>query len=277
MPRSIWKGVLSFGMVAIPVKLYLATSPETKVSFHQFCTKHQNRIRNRKWCPKGDHEVTSDQLAKVYEYEKDSYVVLEDEDLEKLPLRSSRAIDIAGFVKEDELPEALYFQSAYYLEPDKAAAKPYALLKQALERSGRIAIAKFALRERERLISVRPLDGTLVMNTLHWPDEIRSSEELDLPRDVVTSPRELAMAEQLIEAMATPFEPAAFADEYREAVQSVVRAKVEGREVIAAPAPEAQTAVVDLMSVLKQSVEEAKKKQTERKAPTRAASKRAAG
>ncbi len=276
MPRSIWKGILSFGLVAIPVKLYLATSTEAKVSFNQFCTKHDSRIRNKKWCPKGEHEVASDQLAKVYEYEKDSYVVIDDEDLEKLPLKSSRTIEIAGFIKGDELPGSLYYQTAYYLEPDKAAAKPYALLKQALEKSGRVAVAKFALRERERLISVKPLDGALVLNTLHWPEEIRSTEELDLP-DVATNARELAMAEQLIEAMATPFEPEAFTDEYREAVQKVVRAKVEGREVIAAPEPEARTAVVDLMSVLKASVEEAKKKQMERRPAARAARKRAAG
>ena len=276
MPRSIWKGVISFGMVAIPVKLYLATSTEAKVSFHQFCTTHQSRIRNKKWCQKGEHEVTADQLAKVYEYEKDGYVVMEDSDLEKLPLASSRTIDIAGFIQDDDLPAALYYQSAYYLEPDKAAAKPYALLKQALERSNRIAIAKFALRERERLISVRPLDGALVLNTLHWPEEIRSTAELDLPEDISATPKELAMAQQLIEAMAMPFEPGEFSDEYREAVRSVVAAKVEGREVIAAPEPQAQTAVVDLMKVLAASVEAAKKKQTERRGAHAGARKRAA-
>jgi DNA end-binding protein Ku len=258
MPRSIWRGVVSFGMVAIPVRLYLATESQSKVSFNLLCPEHKSRIRNKRWCAEGDHEVNWGDTVRGYEYEKDSYVVLEDEDLEKLPLASSKSIDISGFIKDEELDGPVYYQSAYYLEPEKAAAKPYALLRKTLEKTKRVAIAKFALRERERLVSLRALDGALLLNTLHWPDEIRSTEELDLP-DVAVNPKEVAMAESLVEAMATEFDPKEFKDEYKQAVLQVVQAKVEGKEVIEAPEPEAEETVVDLMSALKASVERAKK------------------
>ena len=259
MPRSIWKGTISFGMVALPVRLYLATESSSKISFNLLCPEHKARIKNKRWCPEGDHEVAWSDAVRGFEYEKSSYVVLEDNDLDDLPLASSKSIDIAGFIKDEELPGPLYYQSAYYLEPEKSAQKPYALLKQTLEKTERVAIAKFALRDRERLVSVRALDGALVMNTLHWPDEIRSSEDLDIPEDVKVSAAELKMAENLVEMMATEFTPDDFKDEYKEAVMKVVRAKVEGREdLVEAPEVEAETTVVDLMAALKASVEKAK-------------------
>ena len=262
MPRSIWKGVMSFGMVAIPVRLYLATESSSKVSFNLLCPEHRSRIKNKRWCVEGDHEVAWGDVVRGYEYEKGSYVELDDDDLAKLPLRSSKAIDIAGFIKDEELPGELYYQSAYYLEPEKSAEKPYALLKQTLDKTGRVAIAKFALRDRERLVSVRPHDGALVMNTLHWPDEIRATEDLDIPEDVKVSPAELKMAENLVNMMATEFDPSEFKDEYKQAVLKLVEAKVEKRQIIEAPEPEAETTVVDLMSALKASVEKAKKGET---------------
>ena len=259
MPRSIWKGTISFGMVALPVRLYLATESSSKVSFNLLCPEHKARIKNKRWCPEGDHEVAWSDAVRGFEYEKGSYVVLEDDELDELPLASSKSIDIAGFIKDEELPGPLYYQSAYYLEPEKAAQKPYALLKKTLEKTQRVAIAKFALRDRERLVSVRALDGALVLNTLHWPDEIRSSEDLEIPEDVKVSAAELKMAENLVEMMATEFEPDDFKDEYKEAVMKVVRAKVEGREdLVEAPEVEAETTVVDLMAALKASVEKAK-------------------
>ena len=258
MPRSIWRGVLSFGMVAIPVRLYLATESSSKISFNLLCPEHKSRIKNKRWCTEGDHEVAWNDVERAYEYEKGSYVELTDEDLEKLPLRSSKAIDITDFVEKDDIPEELYIQSAYYLEPEKAAAKPYALLKKTLEKTGRVAIAKFALRERERLVCIGGYDGALVLNTLHWPDEIRSTEELDIDTPAV-SPAELKMAENLVQMMASKFEPSKYTDEYKKAVLELVEAKVEKRQVIEAPEPEAETTVVDLMAALKASVEKAKK------------------
>jgi DNA end-binding protein Ku len=276
MPRSIWKGVMSFGMVAIPVRLYLATESSSKVSFNLLCPEHRSRIKNKRFCVEGDHEVAWGDVVRGYEYEKGNYVELTDEDLEKLPLRSSKAIDITGFIKDDELPGSLYFQSAYYLEPEKSAEKPYALLNKTLEKTGRVAIAKFALRDRERLVSVRPQDGALLMNTLHWPDEIRSTEDLDVPEDVRVSPAELKMAENLVGMMATAFEPSEYKDEYKQAVMKLVEAKVQKKEVIEAPEPEAETTVVDLMSALKASVERAKKGEAKTKRAASATSSRTA-
>ena len=276
MPRSIWKGVMSFGMVAIPVRLYLATESSSKVSFNLLCPEHRSRIKNKRWCVEGDHEVALVDVVRGYEYEKGSYVELTDEDLEKLPLRSSKAIDITGFIKDDELPGALYYQSAYYLEPEKSAEKPYALLNKTLAKTGRVAIAKFALRDRERLVSVRALDGALLMNTLHWPDEIRSTEDLGVPEDVKVSPAELKMAENLVGMMATAFEPSEYKDEYKQAVLQLVEAKVQKKEIIAAPEPETETTVVDLMSALKASVEKAKKGEAKTKRASSASSSRTA-
>ena len=262
MPRSIWKGSMQFGMVNIPVRLYLATESSSKVSFHLLCPDHKSRIKNKRWCPEGDHEVAWGDVVRGYEYEKGSYVILTDEDLEKLPLESSKAIDITGFIKDEELPGSLYYQSAYYLEPEKSAQKPYALMKKTLEKTGQIAIAKFALRDRERLVSVRSLDGAMVMNTLHWPDEIRNTEELELPTDIKVSPAELKMAENLVGMMAMSFDPSEYRDEYKKALEQVVEAKVEGHEdLVEAPEPEAETTVVDLMSALKASVAKAKEEE----------------
>lgn len=279
MPRSIWKGTISFGMVALPVRLYLATETGSKISFNLLCPEHKARIKNKRWCPEGDHEIAWSDAVRGYEYEKGSYVVLEDNELDDLPLASSKSIDIAGFIKDEELPGPLYYQSAYYLEPEKSAQKPYALLRKTLEKTKRVAIAKFALRDRERLVSVRALEGALLLNTLHWPDEIRATDDLDLPDDVKVSAAELKMAENLVEMMATAFEPEDFKDEYKEAVLKVVRAKVEGREdLVEAPEVETETTVVDLMAALKASVERAKAGEKKRKPaskPTAASKERA--
>lgn len=259
MPRAIWKGVISFGLVAIPVRLYLATESKG-VSFRLLCPEHKTPIKNRRWCPTGEHEVAWNDVLRGYEYEKDHFVVIEDEDLQNLPLPTSRTIDIAGFIEDQDLPGALYYQTPYYLEPDSTAAKPYALLRRVLEETDRIAIAKVALRDREHLASLRPHDSVLLMNTLYWPEEIRSAEELDVPSDVKVSPKELQMAKSLVDAMAMDFDPSQFADQYREALLRVVEAKREGEAIVAVePAPEAT--VVDLMEALRASVAAAKKKE----------------
>ena len=265
MPRPIWRGVLSFGMVAIPVRLSLATETSAKVSFNMLCAEHRTRVNQKLWCAQGEHELKRNETVKGYEYEKGGYVVLEDADLKELPLRSSKTIDIAGFIKDSALAGPLYYQGAYYLEPEKAAAKPYALLTKTLASTGRVAIAKFALRERERLVSLRAIDGALLLNTLHWPDEIRGVGELDIP-EVQVAPAEVTMAESLVEMMAMEFDPAAFRDEYKDAVDRIVRAKVGGGEVVEAAEPAAETTVIDLMDALRASVEKAKEraKQTEK-------------
>ncbi len=276
MPRSIWKGVISFGMVAIPIRLYLATEGKS-VSFRLLCPDHKTPIKNKRWCPAGDHEIAWNGVLRGYEYEKDRFVVLDDEDLTKLPLRTSRSVDIQGFVDEKELPGEIYYQSAYYLEPEKAATKPYALLRKALSDSKRIAIAKVAFRDREHLASLRPHDGVLLMNTLNWPDEIRSYEDLDIPEAASVQPKELALAKQLIDAMAMKFEPEQYEDEYREALMRVVEAKREGQEIVEAPEAMIATTPADIVIDLKKSIEQAKAKERERgERPARATRKRAA-
>jgi len=216
MPRSIWRGVLSFGMVAIPVRLYLATESSSKVSFNLLCPEHQSRIKNKRWCPEGDHEVAWNDVVRAYEYEKGNYVELGDEDLEKLPLRSSKAIDISAFVEKEEIPGELYFQSAYYLEPEKAAQKPYALLKKTLDKTNRVAIAKHATRGKQYIVMVRPHGEGLLLEQLYYADEIRSFDEVPLEEGEVNS-AELALAIQLIDqAAANAFDPKQFHDEVRE-------------------------------------------------------------
>jgi DNA end-binding protein Ku len=274
MARSMWKGVISFGMVSIPVRLYVATESHS-VTFRQLCSEHLSPIKYKRWCMTGDHEVAYSDIVKGYEVGTDNYVVLQDNELDNLPLPTSRQISIGEFVPNDDIEGGLYFKSAYYIEPEQAGLKPYHLLRRALAETGMTAVAKIAFRDREHLCSLRPVDGVLLMNTLHWPDEIRPVNELKgVDGDVDVNPRELQMAKALVENLAEErFDPNRFHDDYHEALMEVVNAKVEGQEVVAAPEVEAAPAVMDLMEALKASVDQAKKQRT---AKTRTARKPAA-
>jgi len=233
-------------------------------------------IRYKRWCQAGDHEVSFPEIVKGYEVSTDNYVVMEDSDLDNLPLPTTRSIEISEFVPEGGIEGGLYFKSAYYMEPEETGRKAYHLLRQALADTGMVAIAKIAFRDREHLSALQPADGLLLMNTLHWPDEIRSTEDLDVPEDVRVSPAELKMAENLVGMMATKFEPSEYKDEYKQAVLKLVEAKVQKKEIIEAPEPEAETTVVDLMSALKASVEKAKKSGAKTKAASAGSSSRTA-
>src|SRR6266566_4633404 len=220
MPRSMWKGVVSFGMVSIPIRLYNATESSAKVSFRQLCPDHHSPISYKRWCAEGDHEVAYSEIQRGYEIGKDRYVIIEDKDLDNLPLPTAHAIDIEEFVPVDDV------------EPEELGKKPYHLLRRALEATGRMAIAKIALRDKEHLAALHPNGKGLIMNTLHWPDEIRSMEDLKgLEGDVKINPKELEMAKALIESLADNFDASRYKDNYREAVMKVVQAKMEG-EVI---------------------------------------------
>ncbi len=195
MPRSMWKSVVSFGMVSIPIRLYNATESTSKVSFRQLCPDHHSPISYKRWCAEGDHEVAYSEIQRGYEVGKDRYVIIEDADLDNLPLPTSHAIDIEEFVPVDDVEPGLYFDSAYYVEPEELGKKPYHLLRKALESTGRMAIAKIALRDKEHLAALHPNGKALIMNTLHWPDEIRSTEGLKgLEDEVKVNPKELEMA-----------------------------------------------------------------------------------
>ena len=263
MARSIWNGVVSFGMVSIPVKLYTATESKD-ISFNQLHKKCGSRMKQLRWCPTCDREVEWDEVQRGYEYGKEEYVVLTEEDFAKLPLASKHTIDLAAFVKSDAI-DPIFYEKSYYLEPDETGIKPFVLLMRALHKKGLTAVAKLAIRNKERLCALRPYDGTLMLETLYYPDEVRVQKGADLP-SIKVSEKELAMASSLIDLMLEDFKPEEYKDNYREALMEIIEAKLQGAEIVEAPAPP-RGKVVDLMSALKASVEAAKGKQA---APKRA-------
>jgi len=275
--RAIWKGAVSFGLVSIAVKLYSATE-EKDIRFHQVHRTDGGRIKYQRTCSIDGEVVGYDDIAKGYDIGGGEMVILTDEDFADLPLTTSRAIDVLEFVPADEI-DPILFAKAYYLEPEGQAAKPYVLLRDALQDADRVAIVKIALRQREQLATLRVHEGVLVLNTMLWPDEVRTPEFAFLDEEIETRPAELAMASSLIDSMAGSFKPDEFTDNYRAALQEVIDAKVEGREIVQPEeAEEAPAAAIDLMAALKASVERAKKARGEEpaKAPAKAAAKKKA-
>jgi DNA end-binding protein Ku len=256
MPRSMWKGAISFGLVTIPVAVYPATEEKT-VRFNQLHDEDMGRIRQKRVCEKDGEIVDFDHIVKGYEYEKDRYVVLTDEDFDSVPVESSRAIDIVQFVELEEIDPMLYKKS-YYLVPDETGAKAYALLREAMTQDGKVGIAKVSFRDKEHLAALRFSDEAFVLETMYWPDEIREAEFGDVDVNVKVRDQELEMARQLIEGLTSDWNPEEFTDEYREALLKIVEAKINGEEIeLVAAEPTAK--VVDLMEALKASVAAAKK------------------
>lgn len=253
--RAIWKGAVSFGLVSIAVKLFSATE-EKSIRFHQVHREDGGRIRYQRICSVCGEQVGFDDIAKGYDIGGGEIVVLTDEDFEGLPLSTSRAIDVLEFVPAVQI-DPILFNKAYYLEPEGTATKPYVLLRDALADSERVAIVKIAMRQREQLATLRVREGVLVLNTMLWPDEVREPEFAFLDEAVEARGPELAMAASLIDSMTGDFDGSAYTDNYREALQEVIDAKVEGREVAAPPEPEEAPAAVDLMAALRASVERA--------------------
>ncbi|NES13205.1 MULTISPECIES: Ku protein [Micromonospora] len=255
--RAIWKGAVSFGLVSIGVKVYSATE-EKDIRFHQVHREDGGRIRYKRTCQVCGEEVTYDDIAKGYDIGGGEMVILTDEDFADLPLTTSHAIDVLEFVPAEQVDPILY-NKAYFLEPEGSATKPYVLLRDALADSERVAIVKVALRQREQLATLRVREGVLLLNTMLWPDEVRQPDFGFLDEDLKVRPPELAMASSLIDSMAGEFEPDAFTDDYRAALQEVIDAKIEGREVVQPEEEEAApAAAVDLMAALKASVERAR-------------------
>jgi DNA end-binding protein Ku len=256
MPRSMWKGAISFGMVAIPVRLYLATESKS-VSFRSLCPCHKQPIKQKRHCSVDDKVIDFKDVLRGFEISKDAFVVMDEQDFDNLPLASAHTIDISEFVDGAEIPAELYMKQAYYLEPEKVGIKPYYLMRQALKDMGKVAVGKIALRDREHMATMRPFGKGMIVNSLHWPDEIRSMEDLNLPEDEVKiDKREMAMAKMLIENLSDEFDPERYHDEYREAILRVARAKADGEEITIAE-PESPK-VMDLMAALKASVEASK-------------------
>jgi len=227
--RSMWKGAVSFGLVMIPVKLYAAT--ETRdIAFRQVHREDGGRIRFRRFCTIDEQEVPYEDIAKGYELPDGEMVVLTDEDMAELPLPTTRNVEVVQFCPADQL-DPILFNRSYYVEPEAAGTRAYCLLRDALEESGKIAIAQVALRQRESLAILRVRDGVLVLETLLWPDEVRVPDFGFLGEDIDVRPQELRMASSLIDSMTVDFDPDEYHDSYREAVQELVAAKTEGREV----------------------------------------------
>jgi DNA end-binding protein Ku len=250
----MWKGAISFGLVTIPVAVYPATEEKT-LRFNQLHEADGGRIRMKRTCSIDGEEVPYEEIAKGYEYEKDKYVVLTDDDFDAVPVESSRAIDIQQFVDLDEIDPTLYKKS-YYLVPDETGAKAYALLREAMSQDSRVGIAKVSFRDKEHLAALRFKDEAFVLETMYWPDEIRAFES-DVNLDTKVRDQELQMARQLIENLTAEWNPEEFHDEYREAMLQIVEAKINGQE-IESVAPEPTAKVVDLMEALKASVAAAK-------------------
>nr|BFE98600.1 Ku protein [Streptoalloteichus tenebrarius] len=271
----MWKGAISFGLVTIGVKLFAATE-EHDFRFHQVHRVDNGRIRYQRVCTVCGEEVPYADIAKGYELEDGRMVVLGDEDFDKLPISTDRAIEVVEFVPAEDV-DPIYFQKSYYLEPEKAAVRPYVLLRQALERVDRLALVKVTLRQRETLAILRAREDVLVLHTMLWPDEIRTPDFGFLESDTTVRPQELEMARSLIENMAGEFTPEEFHDDYREAVAELIEAKAEGAEPPARAEPEPAGEVIDLMTALERSVEAARSSRGGGRAASREGGKRAGG
>jgi DNA end-binding protein Ku len=258
MPRSIWSGAISFGLVNVPVKLYSAVSRKT-VRFHQLHDKDGVRIQQKRVCPADGEEVPYDHIVKGYEISPDRYVVIEPEELEALDPKKTRAIEIQEFVDLEEI-DPIYFDHPYYLAPDTGASKAYRLLLEAMQETKKVAIARVVIRQKENLVAIRASGSVLAMATMVFHDEVVSPETIDeLPDDdAEVSDREIQMAQQLIESLTADFEPEKYHDEYRERVLELIEAKAAGEAITVQP-PEEPAKVPDLMAALEQSLAAAQK------------------
>jgi DNA end-binding protein Ku len=257
--RSIWKGAVSFGLVTIPVKLYTATE-DKDVRFHMLHKTDGSRIEFKRFCAEEQEEVSNDEIIKGYEYGKGKYVTVDEKDFESIPVSTTHSVEIMEFV---DLPEVdpIYFQKSYYLEPQEGAAKPYALLREAMTRANKVAIAKVVLRDKEHLATVRVFGEAMVMETLFYPDEIRDANQLEGLTGSKVNEKEVQMAINLIEALSGEFEPEKYKDEYREALLELINHKIEGTPMEAAPVAKPSPKVMDLFETLRASVDAAKGKE----------------
>ena len=265
MARAIWKGSISFGLVNIPIALYPATRRE-ELKFRLLRKSDLSPVNYKRVAEKDGREVPWDQIVKGYEYEKGKYVVLKDEDFQRVDLEATQTVDIQDFVNQEEI-DPMFFYKPYYLEPQKGADKAYALLRDALKDSGKVGIAKVVIKTRQYLAGVKPEDSALVLELMHFADELADTGKLNVPKKTEVGKREMNMAKSLIDSMSSKWDPENYRDEYREALMEVIEEKVEagGKEIEEKPkrAPK-PTKVIDLVSVLRKSLEQtgAKKKAT---------------
>jgi len=258
MARAIWSGAISFGLVNIPVKLFSAVR-DTNIHFHMLHGKDGVRVRQQLVCPLDDEEVERDEVVKGYEVNPDQYVVVSSEELEDLAPKASRMIEILDFVGLSEI-DPLYYQHPYYLVPDEQAGKAYGLLVSSMKDSKRVGIGKFVMRGKEYLGALRPVGEVLVLETMHFADEVVALSDLDeeMPEAAEPSEREMKLAGQLIDTLAASFDPAQYRDDYRESVMDLINAKAEGKEYVMPPPVEEEGKVIDLMAALEKSLSRAR-------------------
>ncbi|WP_133754198.1 Ku protein [Naumannella halotolerans] len=260
MPRSIWKGAISFGLVTIPIKLYSATE-EKDISFRQVHAEDGGRIKYKRICDKDGKEIPFSEIAKGYEAPDGRMAILEKSDFDDLPLPSAKQVEVVQFVDAEEI-DPTYINKTYFLEADGPGAKPYVLLRDALDKTGKAALVKVAIRSREQLAMIRTKGDLLLMHTMLWPDELRDGEFAAPASDVSVSDAEVTMAQSFIEALDGPFEPEQYHDDYRAALEEVVNAKLSGSPMPSEDSEEApeEAEVVDLVAALRASVDAAKKR-----------------
>ncbi|MDQ6927445.1 MAG: Ku protein [Actinomycetota bacterium] len=258
MPRPIWSGAISFGLVNVPVKLYSAVSSKD-VRFHQLEAKTKARIKQKRVSADTGEEVPYDDIIKGYELSPNTYVPITPQELESLDPKVTKTIDIEDFVDLDQI-DPIYYERPYYLVPDKGGAKAYALLRNAMRETNKVGIARMVLRTKQYLAAIRPKDKALVIETMLFADEIVAADELDLPdEDVDVAPREEKMARELIDSLTTDFEPDKYRDEYRVRVLELIEQKAAGQEIVVGETEEEPAKVVDLMAALEASLAAAKK------------------
>ena len=257
MARAIWKGSISFGLVNIPIALYPATRRE-ELKFRLLRKTDLSLVNYKRVAETDGKEVPWDQIVKGYEYEKGKYIVLKDEDFQRVDVEATQTVDIQDFVELDEI-DPIFFYKPYYLEPQKGGDKAYALLRDALKDSKKVGVAKVVIKTREYLAGVKPEDGALVLELMHFADELADTTKLHIPKKVEIGKREITMAKSLIDSMSSKWNPEKYKDDYREALMEVIEEKVEagGKEIEEKPkkAPK-PTKVIDLVSVLQKSLEE---------------------
>jgi len=256
MASTVWKGYLTFGLLSLPVKLYSAARAET-VSFNQLHKSDHSRVKQVLYCQVEDKPITRADIVKGYEYEKDKYVVVEDEEIKKVAPKTAKTMEVLEFVPSAEV-DPIFFESSYYLAPDEAGEKPYALLFEALRKTGCVGVAKIAMHNREHIVILRPGEHGILLHTMYYRDEIRQVEEFRTDRSLVKD-KELELAMTLVKSLEAAFEPEKYKDDYRENLKAMIQAKVEGKEIVETAPTQHKAPVIDVLEALKMSLAQAKK------------------
>jgi DNA end-binding protein Ku len=256
MASTVWKGHLTFGLLSLPVKLYSAARSES-VSFNQLHKADNSRVKQVLYCQAEDKPISRADIVKGYEYEKDKYVVVEDEEIKKVAPKTAKTMEVLEFVKTTEV-DPIYFDASYYLAPDEAGEKPYALLFEALKQSQCVGVAKIAMHNREHIVILRPGARGILLHTMYYKDEIRQVEEFRTDTSAIQD-KELALAKMLIDSLLASFEPDKYKDNYRDNLMSMIKAKIEGKEIVETITPAHKAPVIDILEALKMSLAEGRK------------------